>query len=185
MSSYLSQVPRITVGVLTSALLWLGVTANASDQSADQFIVRVYSNDVGSEDLLSGRYDAALAKIETSQSLHVASDFAAATNLCVAQIMAGRFDSARGACDEALKSARSSAISTSTWGPPAGGAHQQDVAIAYANRAVLHWLTDDIQSAANDLAQAKRLSPRADFVTRNVAALQSSYSKVVQGKPVP
>jgi hypothetical protein len=47
------------------------------------------------------------------------------------------------------------------------------VAIAYANRAVLHWLTDDTHSAASDLAQAKRFAPKADFVTRNLAALNT------------
>jgi hypothetical protein len=57
------------------------------------------------------------------------------------------------------------------------------MAVAYANRAVLHWLTDDVQSAANDLAQAKRLSPKADFVTRNVTALQSPHSAIAQVQP--
>jgi tetratricopeptide (TPR) repeat protein len=151
--------------------MWVGATANATEQGADQFIVRMYSNGRGSQELLSGHYDEALAKIEASQGLDEASRFVAATNLCVAQMMAGRFDSARTACDAALKRARSAAINAPNWWPPAGGAHQEDVAVAYANRAVLHWLTDDAQSAANDLAQAKRLSPKADFVARNVTAL--------------
>jgi hypothetical protein len=163
--------------------MWVGATANATEQGADQFMVEVYSNSRGSQELLSGHYDAALAQIETSHGLDEASRFEAATNLCVAQMMVGRFDSARTACDAAVKSARSAAITTPTWGPPAGGAHQEDVAVAYANRAVLHWLTDDAQSAANDLAQAKRLSPKADFVTRNVAALQSPHSGVAQVQP--
>jgi hypothetical protein len=163
--------------------MWVGATANATEQGTVQFIVGVYSNGRGSQELLSGRYDAARAQIETSRALDEASRFEAATNLCVAQMMAGRFDSARTACDAAVKSARSSAINAPTWGPPAGGAHQQDVALAYANRAVLHWLTDDAHSATNDLAQAKRLSPKADFVTRNVTALQSSHSAVAQVQP--
>jgi hypothetical protein len=183
MLSYLRQVPRISIGLLTSALMWVGATANATEQGADQFIVSVYSNGRGSQELLSGHYDAALAQIETSRGLDEASRFAAATNLCVAQMMAGQFDSARTACDAAVKSARSSAITNPSWGPPAGGAHQEDVAVAYANRAVLHWLTDDTQSAANDLEQAKRLSPKADLVTRNVIALRASHSEVAQVQP--
>jgi tetratricopeptide (TPR) repeat protein len=184
MLSSLRQVSRITIGLLTSALMWVVAPANATEQGTDQFIVRVYSNGLGSQELLGGHYDAALAQIETSRGLDEASRFEAATNLCVAHMMAGRFDSARSACDKAVKSARSSAIATPHWGPPAGGAHQQDVAIAYANRAVLHWLTDDAQSAANDLAQAKRLSPKADFVTHNVTALQSSHSAIAQVQSV-
>jgi hypothetical protein len=163
--------------------MWVAPTANATEQGTEQFMVKVYSNSRGSQELLSGHYDAALAQIETSQGLDEASRFEAATNLCVAQMMAGRFNSARTACDAAVKSARSSAITTPNWGPPAGGAHVEDVAVAYANRAVLHWLTDDVQSAANDLAQAKRLSPKADFVTRNVIALQASHSAIAQVQP--
>jgi Flp pilus assembly protein TadD len=163
--------------------MWVAATANATEQGTDQFIVSVYSNGRGSQNLLSGHYDAALAQIETPQGLDEASRFEAATNLCVAHMMAGRFDYARTACDAAVKSARAAAMTTPNWGPPAGGAHQKDVAVAYANRAVLHWLTDDAQSAANDLAQAKRLSPKADFVTRNVTALQSSHSAIAQVQP--
>jgi hypothetical protein len=163
--------------------MWVSATANATEQGTGQFMVSVYSNGRGSQELLSGHYDAALTRIETSRGLEEPSRFAVATNLCVAQMMAGRFDSARTACDAAVKSARYSAITTPTWGPPAGGAHQEDVALAYANRAVLHWLTDDAQSAANDLEQAKRLSPKADFVTRNVTALKSSHSELAQVQP--
>ena len=180
-SSYLRQTSRIIpIGLLTSTLLWAGVTANATEPGADQFMVRVYSNSRGSQELLSGHYDAALARFQPSTGLDETSPFVAATNLCVAQMMAGRFDAARTACDAAVKSARSSAITTPTWGPPAGGAHQVDVALAYANRAVLNWLTDDVQSAADDLGRAKRLSPKADFVIRNITALQSSHSAVAQ-----
>jgi hypothetical protein len=163
--------------------MWIGATANAAEQGTDQFIVRVYSNGRGSQELLNGHYDAALAQIETSRGLDEASRVEAATNLCVAQMMAGRFDSARTACDAAVKSARFFAITTTTWGPSASGARQEDVAVAYANRAVLHWFTDDAQSAANDLAQAKRLSPNAEFVTRNVIVLQSSRSAAGQVQP--
>ena len=184
MLSYLRQVsPIISIGLLTSALIWVSAGANATEQGSDQFMVTVYSNSRGSQEILSGDYEAALARIETPQGLGEVSRFAAVTNLCVAQMMARRFDFARTACDAAVKSARSSAITTPTWGPPAGGAHQEDVAVAYAKRAVLHWLTDDAQGAANDLAQAKLLSPKADFVTHNVTALQSSHSTLAQVQP--
>ena len=174
MSPYFRHVPRITpIGLLTSALLWIAATANAAQQDADHFVVTVYSDSRGSQELLIGHYDEALAQTETSRGLDEVARLEAATNLCVARMMAGRFDSARTACDSAVKAARSAAIATSTWGPSAGTAHQADVAIAYANRAVLHWLTDDTHSAASDLAQAKRFAPKADFVTRNLAALNT------------
>jgi hypothetical protein len=172
MPSCFRNVPRITpIGFITSALVWIATIANATAQDSEHFMVRIYSDSRGSQELLIGHYDAALAQIEASRGLDDAERVEAATNLCVAQMMAGRFDSARTACDLAVKTARSAAIATQTWGPPAGGARQSDVAIAYANRAVLHWLTDDTRSAASDLAQAKRLAPNADFVTNNLTAL--------------
>jgi tetratricopeptide (TPR) repeat protein len=184
MSSHFGYVPRITpIGLLTCALLWIATTANAAQQGADQFMVTVYSDSRGSQELLSGHYDAALARIEASQGLDEANRFEAATNLCVAQMMAGRFGSARTACDAAVKTARSAAIATPTWGPPAGGAYQADVAIAYSNRAVLHWLTDDTQSAASDLAQAKRFAPKADFVAHNLTALYAQGQTLAQLRP--
>ena len=181
MSTYSRNVLRITpIGLLTSALVWIAATANATGQDIDHFIVRIYSDSRGSQELLIGHYDAALAQIETSHGLDEAGRVEAATNLCVAQMMAGRFDSARTACDLAVNTARSAAIATQTWGPPAGGARQSDVAIAYANRAVLHWLTDDTQSAASDLAQAKRLAPDSDFVVHNLTALNAQEQGVAQ-----
>ena len=181
MSSFSRYPPRIArISLLTSTLVWIATTANAAQQGADRFTVTVYSNSRGSQELLIGHYDAALAQIETPRGLDEAGRFEAATNLCVAQMMAGRFDSARAACDVAVKTARSAAIATPNWGPPAGGAYQADVAIAYANRAVLHWLTDDTQGAANDLAQAKRFAPKADFVARNLTALNAKDQTVAQ-----
>jgi tetratricopeptide (TPR) repeat protein len=185
MLSYFWNVPRIIpIGLLTSALVWSAASANATQQGTDQFMVTVYSNSRGSQELLHGQYDAALAQIETSRGLDEANRFEAATNLCVAQMMAGRFDSARSACDVAVKIARSAAIATPNWGPT-GGAHQGDVAVAYANRAVLRWLTDDTRSAASDLAQAKRFAPKADFVARNLTALNAKGRTVAQVQPTP
>jgi hypothetical protein len=177
MSSDSRYALRITAtGLITSALAWLITTANAAaQQDPDHLVVTVYSGSRGSEELLSGHYEAALAQLETSRGLDdQAGRFDTATNLCVAQMMAGQFESARRACDAAVKTAMFTAIDTRTWGPPAGGARQSDVAIAYANRAVLHWLTDDTRSAASDMAQAKRFAPKADFVAHNVAALNAT-----------
>jgi hypothetical protein len=83
-----------------------------------------------------------------------------------------------------VKIARSAAIATPNWGPT-GGAHLGDVAVAYANRAVLRWLTDDTRSAASDLAQAKRFAPKADFVARNLTVLNAEGRTVAQVQPTP
>ena len=50
------------------------------------------------------------------------------------------------------------------------------LAVALSNRAVLHWMSSDTEAAANDLKKAEALSPNADFVTRNRAALEHSHA---------
>jgi hypothetical protein len=52
---------------------------------------------------------------------------------------------------------------------------QEFLAIAYSNRAVLHWLSKDAVAAARDLAEAAALTPKADFVARNITALRSPH----------
>jgi DNA-binding transcriptional LysR family regulator len=59
-------------------------------------------------------------------------------------------------------------------------------ALAYANRAVLHWLSHDEAGAWKDLANAQELSSQAEFVMRNVAALKVHVTTVaLTGVPAP
>lgn len=170
MSSNFGQAPRITsILLITSGLVGIAIPAHSAEQDIDHFTLTVYSNTCGTQELLTGHYDEALARLEASR-VDDARLFES-TNLCVAQIMTGHFDSARTTCDVAVKNARSS-VAIPYWGARAD-ANQVDVAIAYANRAVLHWLTDDTQSAASDLAQAKRFAPKAEFVARGLIALNA------------
>ena len=62
MSSCFRYVPRIAcIGLMASALVLIDTTANATThQEADHFVVTVYSDSRGSQDLLMGQYDAAL-----------------------------------------------------------------------------------------------------------------------------
>jgi len=59
------------------------------------------------------------------------------------------------------------------------------VAIAYTNRAIVHMLSKDSASAKADLERAKSLAPTADFVSRNLAAVQSSRSTIAQLEVAP
>jgi hypothetical protein len=60
-----------------------------------------------------------------------------------------------------------------TWMSWARKRHNDYVALAYSNRAVLHWLANDQTSAEKDLAKAEALAPKADFVARNLSALHT------------
>ncbi len=92
MSSHFRQTLRITsILLMTSGLLGIAVTADSAEQDSDHFTVTVYSSSRGSQELLTGRYDEALAQLE-APGVGYMSPFEAATNLCAAQIMAGHFD---------------------------------------------------------------------------------------------
>jgi hypothetical protein len=57
------------------------------------------------------------------------------------------------------------------------------LALAYANRAVMYWLSQDDARAHEDLAHAQELSPRADFVAWNVAALRGDRAVALAAAP--
>jgi hypothetical protein len=179
MRSYFRKQPRFVLARIVSSAPLLCGAAHAADPGTNPFVVTVYSNARGAEALLNGHYDAAISQIGTAGDLDEASPSADTTNLCVAQIMSGQFAIARATCDAAVKTARSASRASVTWGPDRSGA-SQDMAVAYANRAVLYWIGDEMERAAADLAAAQRLAPKADCVTLNLSALKSPHPIVAQ-----
>ena len=61
----------------------------------------------------------------------------------------------------------------------------ESLAVAYANRAVVNWLSHDDAAAREDLAKARELSPQAAFVARNLAALKVHGEMAQAGAPAP
>jgi len=87
--------------------------------------------------------------------------------------MTKQWEAARVACDAAIKDARDERASLPGWMQWAARRHDDYVAVAYANRGVMHWLAKDVSAAQLDLAKAEALSPKADFVARNLEALRT------------
>jgi hypothetical protein len=165
------QVLRLAIaGVVQGGALLAGSVAHAAEQP-NKFVMTAYTNAPGGENLVKGRYDAALAQTRFASP----SDEALPTNRCVAYTMTGQFDTAKSACDAAVREARSDlmhASSSMLWRT----AELQDfLAVAYSNRAVLHWLSKDAVAAARDLAEAAVFTPKAEFVARNITALRSPH----------
>ncbi len=130
-----------------------------------------YTNGAGGKSLVAGDFDAAVAQVRRN----TADAMTLQTNRCVAYTMTGQFDSAQSVCDSAIRNARHdlSGVSASTlWQREMLSEY---LAIAYSNRAVLHWLSHDAVAAARDLADAVELSPKAEFVARNITALRSPH----------
>ena len=97
------------------------------------------------------------------------------TNLCVAHTVLRQFDDALETCDAAVASANAKR----SGGFRPGVSRQlldENAAVAYSNRAVLHLLSRDTLAARNDLERARAISPRAFFVMRNSEAAVSPAS---------
>jgi hypothetical protein len=172
-SRFAVQVLRLAIAsAAQGGALLAGSVAHAADQP-NKFVMTAYTNGAGGESLVSGDYQSGL-----TQALRgVAGDDTTVTNKCVAYTMTAQLTAAQSLCDEAVKSAQ-----RDLWHLSASGASlweqrtlQESLAIAYSNRAVLHWLANDSPAAERDLADAVAIMPKADYVARNLSALHSPH----------
>lgn len=167
----LKIVPRVTVMTLSVGAGWI---APLHAQQQVGFVLTVYDGSVGARDMLAGRYDAAIAEIRGAHHSAASIGVGADTNACVAYAIRHRLREAQTACDAAL------AVATREWSHASGvvarsrASEDSAVAIAYANRAVVHALAHQAVSSAEDLAQAHALAPAATFVARNIAAFRAT-----------
>ena len=63
---------------------------------------------------------------------------------------------------------------------PGSARENSYVAIAYTNRAVASMMAKDSVSAKSDLDRAKSLAPSAEYVSRNIAAVQTKGSTIAK-----
>jgi len=173
-----------SASLIVASSLLAAAAARADETTHTPLVLTAYSNGVGGKELVSGEYDVALTAIQTYKPQLAMDSSAKATNLCVAYAATRQLPAALTACDAALKSAKEDRLSGSHLTP--GSSHDNAyVAIAYANRAVVHMLSRDTASAKADLAKAQSLAPEADFVAKNVAAVSSSRSTIAQLEVTP
>jgi hypothetical protein len=161
-----------SVSLLVASTVLVATGAQATETARIPMVLTAYSNGAGGESLLKGNYSEALSEIKRYRPQMMIAASAKATNLCVAYTAAKQLPEAKVACDSALKQAKYDRLSASRF---ALNTSQENgyVAIAYANRAVVHMLSRDEASAKADLEKAKLLAPGADFVARNSLAVAS------------
>jgi hypothetical protein len=175
MRSSNSHTPYRILGLAAAVALLLGSAAQA-ETSSRNFVLTAYSNGVGGAELISGNYAAAAQALHARPALSALDPSTTSNNRCVALTMIKQWDSARIACDQAVRDAQQERAWLPSYEYWARKAKNDDLAVALSNRAVLHWVSADTVAAANDLKRAESLSPKADFVTRNRAALEYSHS---------
>ncbi len=153
--------------------------AQASDMAHTPMMLTAFVNGIGGESVMAGKYDAALAEIKHDHTMSSIEYSAKLTNLCVTYTVQKQLTQSMSACDSAVQAAKDDRMSAQRYSP--GSIRDNSyVAIAYANRAVAHMMAKDSESAKLDLARAKSLAPSAEFVSKNLAAIESTGSKIAQ-----
>lgn len=159
-------------GAIGAMLALTLVSGAAVADGAHRFVFTAYSDAAGGADVVAGRYRAALEELTSYPATTEPNSSETYTNRCVAYTMTLQWQKARAACDAAVRAARLERSMTPAWWTFAPPRDDEFLALAYANRAVMHWLSHDDAAAQKDLAHAQELSPRAEFVAQNVAALK-------------
>ncbi len=90
------------------------------------------------------------------------------TNLCVLRTLERNFADARGACDSAVTAAERSRSFVKRWDRTKMRHANKVATVALSNRAVMNWLAGDTGAAYVDLANARAIDPKAEYVTRNL-----------------
>ncbi len=189
MSSLSRNIRRANSAVRSQALgagLALALmSAAALADGAQHLVFTAFSDAAGGADVVAGRYDAALQELKTHPLAMNLDPSAIATNRCVAYSMTLRRKEARAACDAAVDAARDERNSQPSFWTQSSSSGEDYLTVAYANRAVMHWLLQDEAAARADLASAQALSPRAAFVVENLAALKTHRVLAEAGTPAP
>jgi hypothetical protein len=175
MRSSNSHKPYRILGLAAAVALLLGSAAQAAEP-AHYFVLTAYSNGVGGAQLVSGNYAAAAEALHSEATPSALDPSTTSNNRCVALAMIKQWDSARIACDQAVRDAQQERAWLPSYQYWARKVKNDYLALALSNRAVLHWISADTVAAANDLKRAELLSPKADFVMRNRAALEYSHT---------
>jgi hypothetical protein len=165
-----------TLSALSLALYaGLSLSAPGAARATTQyhpFVLTAYGTGPGGQDLLAGRYPAAVRQLRMHGSTQ---DDPAALNAnrCVAWTMTKQWRDAHLACDAAVRSAMQRRLESEPWSTASLSRTDRALAVAYADRAVLRWLSGDAHGAQADLASAQWLAPQASFVVDDLSALRS------------
>jgi hypothetical protein len=173
-----------TLGFAAAAALLL-CTAAQGAESEHNFVFTAYSNGAGGTQLVGGDYQGAATVLEHAP-LSISNDASSVlNNRCIALAVTKRWEAARVACNRAVIEAQQESNLLSSYQYSTRKLRMEYVAVALSNRAVLHWLISESDAAAADLKRAAAMSPSADFVVHNQAALEHSQTAVAQVAVAP
>lgn len=175
----------VRLRALSTGLALALASGAALADGAHRFVFTAYSDAAGGPEVVSGRYRAALQALESHPDTMDLDPSAANTNRCVAFSMTLQWRQARAACDAAVHAASAQITGVPTWLRGIRQSQNEYLALAYTNRAVMHWMSRDGEAAEDDLGKARALAPQANFVARNVAALAAHVTVARATVPAP
>ncbi len=141
-----------------------------SGAARPKLVLSGYEDRAAGATLLAGHYSIVIEELGSHGPSFARDTVAASTNLCIAYIMTARWSAAHPACDEAIALAE---LDVPQRDLLSREMHSEQIAVAYSNRAVLHWLESRPASAAEDLSKARTLAQGSEAVSQNLAALRS------------
>ena len=165
------------LGLAAAASLLLGSAAQAGEHN---FVMAAYTDGRGGLALVSGDYAAAGKALSSKPALSAFDSSTNSNNRCVSLTVTKQWDAARAACDKAVNDAERDRMSLTAFEIWARPAENDYVAVALSNRAVLHWINEESEAAAADLARAEALSPKSGIVQRNKSALEFSHRQLAR-----
>jgi hypothetical protein len=163
--------------VLYAAMSLASTTSAWADAQPQPFVLTAYGSAPGGEDLLNGRYPAAVQQLRVNGS-HALQPAAVSANSCVAYAMTLHWRAAQGACNAAVRDARNARLAAAPWTESATISTDRALAAAYSDRAVMRWMAGDAHGAHADLERARSFAPQAGFVLKNVRALRAHRSEM-------
>ena len=175
--------PHRAPGLAVAVSLLLGSAAHAADPT-HSFVLTAYSNGTGGAELLSGDYPGAVEALKHRTTPASMDPSTTSNNRCVILAVTRQWDSAHKACDQAVRDAQQEKTLLPSYQHWARTLKSDYLAVALSNRAVVHWMAAEADAAASDLKRAEGLSPHADFVMHNRAAMES-HAAVAQVAVAP
>jgi len=183
-SSRNSKKPAQALHLALAVALLAGSAAHAADQP-HAFVLTAFSNGAAGQAIMTGDYDTAVRKLDAKAYTYALDASSLNTNRCVAYSLTKQLAAAHASCDAAVREAQQEIASlpvSMTW---ARREYRDYLALAYSNRAVLNWLSNDSTAAQEDLKRAEAVAPKADFVAHNLSALHTRSNAVAQVSVVP
>jgi hypothetical protein len=143
----------------------VSVPRRCAASASNALVLASFNDATGGGALIAGRPQSAIEQIGSSRKSSVTAEVL--TNLCVAHTVARDWSQAPDACDAAVAAALDERSRNRDWPGTRFQRAKQALAVAYSNRAVMHWLSDDMAASGKDLALARTISPKARFVVKN------------------